>query len=85
MVIQEIQAQYYFLIIAEKLPYYECFFVGSEMSLRVLMFVVLLSVVNGRSTKSSLLSKFDIGCHIVCEQRYLSCMSQFKVWVWKGY
>ena len=43
------------------------------------MFVVLLSVANGRSTKGSLLPKIDTKCHVICQERYLSCMSQSEV------
>ena len=43
------------------------------------MFVVLLSVANGRSTNGSLLPKIDIGCHLICQQRYLACISQCEV------
>ena len=43
------------------------------------MFVVLLSVANGRSTKGSLFPKIDIRCHVICQKRYLSCMIHSEV------
>ena len=51
------------------------------MLLGVLMLVVLLSVANGRSAKDSLLPNIDIGCRLICQQRYLSCIGQSEVQV----